>query len=83
MNRQELARLVASLTDDELEELRNRGQEDTAAREDPTSQFLRAVKAEQGRDWLSEVAERLGLPTQTKPSTFTQVFTADDPTNEL
>lgn len=86
MNRQERDRLLACLTDDELAELRRRGAdvgaaEDLPAEEDPTLQFLRAVKAERDRDWIGEVAERLGLPAQPKPRTFPQVFTnPDNPT---
>lgn len=83
MNRQERARLIASLTDDELEQLGNRGvdaaaSEDAAACEDPTRQFLRDINAELDRDWITEVSERLSLPSRSRPRTFAQTFT--DPT---
>ncbi|QQW36884.1 hypothetical protein [Mycobacterium marinum] len=65
MNRQERERLIASLTDDELAQLREHANE-SAPSEDPARQFLRAVMAERDRDWMAEVAERLAAPSQPK-----------------
>lgn len=63
MNRQELQRLIANLTDDELEQLARRDDE-TPAPEDPAREFLRAVAAERDRDRLAEITERLAAPSQ-------------------
>ncbi|MBP2454615.1 hypothetical protein [Mycolicibacterium lutetiense] len=75
MNRLERDRLIASLTDDELEQLGKRHVE-AAAPEDPTRQFLRAINAERDGDWITEVSARLSLPAQSRPRTFAQTFTA-------
>lgn len=63
MDPQERARIIASLTDDELKDLRDRAT-DPPAPEDPTQQFLREVHAERDRDWLSEVLERINASSQ-------------------
>lgn len=65
MNRQERERILASLTDNELEQLRDRI-DGANASEDPTREFLRAVIAGQDRDWIAELAERLS-PTTPEP----------------
>lgn len=61
MNRQERERIIASMTDGELEELVDSLSDDqreqlhkrAAAPEDPARQFLRAVMAERERDWFA------------------------------
>lgn len=65
MDAQERARIIASLTDDELTELRERA----GAPPDPkdsTREFLRAVDAHRNRDWMADLSERLFPPPQAK-----------------
>lgn len=65
MNKQERERLIASLTDDELIELRERAGA-PPAHEDPTRQFLHAVEVQRNRDWMTELSERL-FPAPPQP----------------
>lgn len=63
MNRQERERIIASLTDGDLEQLRSRGAGDADPQE-PNREFLRALKTEHDRDRIAEVAERFSAPSR-------------------
>lgn len=65
MDPQERARIIDSLTDDELKESRERAGSPPAP-EDPTRQFLRAVDAQRNRDWMADLSERLFPSPQAK-----------------
>lgn len=62
MNRQEQARIIASLTDDELKELTERAAKLPPSEEgDVERQFLQALSGSANpREWMSAIAERFG-----------------------
>ena len=66
MDPQERASIIASLTDDELKEIRERAGNPPVP-EDSTREFIRAVNTNRNRDWKAELAEKL-FPAPPQPT---------------